>query len=49
MDKTQELILAPEEQKNTPSVLRGMTEEQEFAYRCFACELIRDASIMMGT
>ncbi|KAK8823626.1 hypothetical protein WA577_002545 [Blastocystis sp. JDR] len=49
MDKTQELILTPEEQKNTPSVLKGMTEEQEFAYRCFACELIRDASIMMGT
>ena len=49
MEKTQELLLSAEEQKNTPSVLGGMTEEQEFEYRCFACELIRDASIMMGT
>ena len=49
MERTQELILSPEERENTPSVREGMTAEQEFEYRCFACELIRDASIMMGT
>ena len=47
MERTQELILSPEERENTPSVREGMTAEQEFEYRCFACELIRDASIMM--
>ena len=47
MDTIQKCILSPEELLNNPSILSGMSEEDEFQYSCFACELIRDACILL--
>ena len=48
MNRTQNLLLTQEEVSNSPSVQQGMDSELEFQYRCFACELIRDGSVLLG-
>lgn len=47
MNKAQNSILTPEELLDNPSLKAGMSEEDEFQYRCFACELIRDGCILL--
>lgn len=48
MDKSQNCILTKEELLDNPSIKAGMSEEDEFKYRCFACELIRDGCILLN-
>lgn len=43
----QKLYLSAEEIANSPSKQQGMSEMDEFAYRCFACELIREGQIWL--
>lgn len=47
MDIPQNCILTQEELLNNPSLREGLSEEEEFKYRCFACELIRDGCILL--
>ena len=47
MDIPQNCILTQEELLNNPSIREGMSEEEEFKYRCFSCELIRDGCILL--
>lgn len=48
MEGVQNLLLTSEEIDNSPSIREGMNAELEFQYRCFACELIRDGSVLLG-
>lgn len=43
----QKLYLSAEELANSPSRQQGMSEMDEFTYRCFACELIREGQIWL--
>lgn len=43
----QKLYLSAEEIANSPSKQQGMSEMDEFTYRCFACELIREGQIWL--
>ena len=43
----QKLFLSAEEIANSPSRQQGMSEMDEFTYRCFACELIREGQIWL--
>ena len=43
----QRLFLSADEVANSPSRQQGMSEMDEFAYRCFACELIREGQIWL--
>ena len=47
MDSEQNLFLTQEEIDCSPSSKEGMSKGEEFHYRCFACEMIREGQLML--
>lgn len=48
MIEEQRILLSQQDIQNSPSIQSGMSENEEFLYRCFACELVREGQILLG-
>ena len=48
MIEEQRVFLSQQEILNSPSIQSGMSDTEEFTYRCFACELVREGQILLG-